>query len=259
LRVVAADRCREFNAVGKKASAITRGSLLERFTAAAEARHLSQNTFTADRRTWLKLIAWTAAEGLALQALPSDSAGSSRRRRLAAGALLIAYLYCKELRLSRMAACLEQNEAIKPLGATSEGSSLISSKDHRDETCRKTTWPLTSAAGGRFWRGRQLLVWDPRSLSVLTVPEADRFLGAGKNAASLKRIRAAPSFAYKHCDLKNPSARIEPPLQKEPKDPISPGHPGLVDYLKALQRGYGSALAFQLASASSTGYLISVR
>ena len=50
-------------------------SLLERVTTAAEERHLSQNTLTAYRRTWLKLIAWSAAEGLALGTLPSDRAG----------------------------------------------------------------------------------------------------------------------------------------------------------------------------------------
>jgi hypothetical protein len=38
-----------------------------------------------DRRTWLKLIAWAAAEGLALETLPSDRAGefykeATRRR-----------------------------------------------------------------------------------------------------------------------------------------------------------------------------------
>jgi site-specific recombinase XerD len=48
---------------------------LERVTTAAEKRHLSQNTLTAYRRTWLKLIAWAAAEGLALETLPSDRAG----------------------------------------------------------------------------------------------------------------------------------------------------------------------------------------
>ena len=45
-------------------------SLFERVTAAAEERHLSQNTLTAYRRTWLKLIAWSAAEGLVLETLP---------------------------------------------------------------------------------------------------------------------------------------------------------------------------------------------
>ena len=49
--------------------------LLERVTTAADERHLSQNTLTAYRRTWLKLIAWAAAEGLALETLPSDRAG----------------------------------------------------------------------------------------------------------------------------------------------------------------------------------------
>jgi site-specific recombinase XerD len=50
-------------------------SLLERVTAVAEERHLSQNTLTAYRRTWLKLIAWSAAEGVVLETLPSERAG----------------------------------------------------------------------------------------------------------------------------------------------------------------------------------------
>jgi site-specific recombinase XerD len=50
-------------------------SLLERVTTAAEERHLSQNTLTAYRRTWLKLIAWIAAEGLAIETLPLERAG----------------------------------------------------------------------------------------------------------------------------------------------------------------------------------------
>jgi site-specific recombinase XerD len=54
---------------------VSANSLLERVTAAAEERHLSQNTLTAYRRTWLKLIAWSAAEGLALETLPSERAG----------------------------------------------------------------------------------------------------------------------------------------------------------------------------------------
>jgi hypothetical protein len=46
---------------------VSEDSLLERVTAAAEERHLSQNTLTAYRRTWLNAIAWAAAEGLALE------------------------------------------------------------------------------------------------------------------------------------------------------------------------------------------------
>ena len=49
--------------------------LLERVTAAAEEPHLSQNTLTAYRRTWLNAIAWAAAEGLALETLPLERAG----------------------------------------------------------------------------------------------------------------------------------------------------------------------------------------
>jgi hypothetical protein len=40
--------------------------------------------------------------------------------------------------------------------------------------------------------------------------EAYVLLGEGKNTASSKRIRAALSFGYKHCELKNPFAQIEP-------------------------------------------------
>ena len=50
-------------------------SLLQRVTAAAEQRQLSQHTLTAYRRTWLKLVAWAAAEGLVLEILPSGRAG----------------------------------------------------------------------------------------------------------------------------------------------------------------------------------------
>ena len=58
-------------------------SLFERVTAAAEERHLSQNTLTAYRRTWLKLIAWSAAEGLVLETLPlarASGAGAMGRQ-----------------------------------------------------------------------------------------------------------------------------------------------------------------------------------
>ena len=50
-------------------------SLLERVTAAAEERQLSHNSLLAYRRTWLKIIAWAASEGLVLETLPSERAG----------------------------------------------------------------------------------------------------------------------------------------------------------------------------------------
>jgi hypothetical protein len=50
-------------------------SLLERVTAAAEERQLSHNSLLAYRRTWLKIIAWAAAEGLVLETLPSERVG----------------------------------------------------------------------------------------------------------------------------------------------------------------------------------------
>ena len=77
-------------------------------------------------------------------------------------------------------------------------------------------------------------------------------IGSGrKNAASLKQIRAALSFAYKHWDLMNPFAKIEPPLHNEPQIRylLLSDIRRLLDYLKARQQGYGSALAFHLANA----------
>ena len=56
----------EFEASGvetkKGSEAVIENSLLERVTAAAEERHLSKNTLTAYRRTWLKAIGWAVAD-----------------------------------------------------------------------------------------------------------------------------------------------------------------------------------------------------
>jgi site-specific recombinase XerD len=54
---------------------VSEDSILERVTTAAHERHLSQNTLIAYRRTWLKLIAWSASEGLVLQTLPAERVG----------------------------------------------------------------------------------------------------------------------------------------------------------------------------------------
>ena len=42
------------------------------------------NSLIAYRRTWLKIIAWAAAEGLVLETFPVERVGSSMRRRPAA-------------------------------------------------------------------------------------------------------------------------------------------------------------------------------
>ena len=70
-------------------------------------------------------------------------------------------------------------------------------------------------------------------------------------AASLKQIRAALSFAYRHWDLKNPFAKIDSPIQNEPQIRylLLADIRRLLGYLKARQQGYGSALAFHLANA----------
>jgi site-specific recombinase XerD len=97
------------------------------------------------------------------------------------------------------------------------------------------------AAYERTWKA--FLAWaaassvDPRALSFPTAPEAYRFLGEGKNAASLKQIRAALSFAYRHWDAKNPFTKIDPPLHKEPQVRylLLADIRRLLDYLKARQ------------------------
>jgi integrase len=77
------------------------------------------------------------------------------------------------------------------------------------------------------------------------------FLGEGKNAGSLKQIRAALSLPYKHRDVKNPFAKIDPPLHREPQIRYLAlaDIRRLLDYLNSRQQGYGSALAFHLANA----------
>ena len=81
------------------------------------------------------------------------------------------------------------------------------------------------------------------------------FLGNGKNAASLKQIRAALSFANKHWDLKNPFAKIDPPLHKEPQIRylLLADIRRLLDYLKFRKNGYDSALAFHLGTPQEKG------
>ena len=53
-------------------AAVSEDSLLERVTAAAEERQLSHNSLITYRRTWLKIIAWAAAEGLVLETFPAE-------------------------------------------------------------------------------------------------------------------------------------------------------------------------------------------
>ena len=61
-------------------------SLLKRVTAAAEERQLSQNSLLAYRRTWLKIIAWAAAEGLVLETFPAERVGEFYEEATAAEA-----------------------------------------------------------------------------------------------------------------------------------------------------------------------------
>jgi hypothetical protein len=93
---------------------------------------------------------------------------------------------------------LGQNDELKPSGSDVGG--LLA--DLLEGARRRNLSANSLAAYQPTWRA--FLAWaaaanlDPRALSFPTAPEAYRFLGEGKNAASLKQIRAALSFAYKH-------------------------------------------------------------
>jgi integrase len=146
---------------------------------------------------------------------------------------------------------LGENEEAKPSGSDIGG--LLA--DLLEGARRRNLSANSLAAYERTWKA--FLAWaaaaglDPRALSFPTAPEAYRFLGEGKNAANLKQIRAALSFAYRHWDVKNPFAKIDPPLHKEPQVRylLLADVRRLLEYLNAWQQGYGSALAFHLANA----------
>ena len=106
----------------------------------------------------------------------------------------------------------------------------------------------------RTWT--QFVAWasaaslDPRSLPSAAAQEAYGWLGEKKGAATIKQIRAALAFAYKHWDLKNPFGKIEPPLQNEPQIRylMLGDIRRLLAHLKGQQESYGSQLAFHLAN-----------
>jgi hypothetical protein len=92
---------------------------------------------------------------------------------------------------------LVENREAAPSGSDSGGFLA----DLLEGARRRNLSANSLAAYERTWRA--FLAWaaaagfDPRALSFPTAPEAYSFLGQGKNAASLKQIRAALSFAYR--------------------------------------------------------------
>ena len=150
-----------------------------------------------------------------------------------------------------MAPCLGKMTKSAPSGSDLGG--LLA--DLLEGARRRNLSDNSLAAYERTWR--TFLAWaaaaslDPRALSFPTALEGYTFLGEGKNAASLKQIRAALSFAYRHWDIKNPFAKIDPPIHKEPQIRylLLADIRRLLGYLKTRQQGYGSSLAFHLANA----------
>jgi hypothetical protein len=82
-------------------------------------------------------------------------------------------------------------------------------------------------------------------LGSLSIP------GRGEEYCESQADPRGAFLAYKHWELKNPFAKIEPPLHKEPQIRylLLADIRRLLDYLKTRQNGYGSALAFHLANA----------
>jgi hypothetical protein len=146
---------------------------------------------------------------------------------------------------------LAENDELKASGSDVGG--LLS--DLIEGARRRHLSPNSLMACEQTWRA--LLAWaavlniDPRNLPFPEALEIYRFLGKDKGAASLKQIRAALSFPYKHWDFKNPFAKIDPPLHKEPqiRYHLLVDIRRLLAFLKAKQNGYGSSLAFHLANA----------
>jgi hypothetical protein len=147
-----------------------------------------------------------------------------------------------------MPPCLWKITKVGSREVTFNGFRPISSRPRGAGTYRGTVSRPMSAPGGRFSRGRPLQVWIRGAFLFLPPWKRIGSWARGKNAASLKQIRAALSFAYKHWDLKNPFAKIEPPLQNEPQIRylLLSQIRRLLDYLKSRRQGYGSALAFHL-------------
>ena len=130
-----------------------------------------------------------------------------------------------------------------------KGSSPTCSRPRDGVTCRVTVSRRRSAPGHDFWPGLPRWV-SIRGVFLSLLPW--RPIGSwarGRTRRASKQIRAALSFAYKHWDLKNPFAKIEPPLHKEPQIRylLLSDIGRLFAYLKV--QGYGSALAFHLANA----------
>ena len=92
---------------------------------------------------------------------------------------------------------LGENEESAPSGSDLGG--LLA--DLLEGARRRNLSANSLAAYERTWR--TFLAWvaaasfDPRALSFRTALEGYGFLGEGRNAASLKQIRATLSFAYR--------------------------------------------------------------
>jgi len=141
-----------------------------------------------------------------------------------------------------------------PLPPGSDPSSLLG--DLLEAARRRNLSGHSLLAYQRAWT--RLLSWaaatdcDPRQLSGATALEAYAWLSQGKGPATIKQLRAALSFAFQHWDLKNPFAKIEPPIHNEPQIHylMLADVRRLLAHLRSQENdGYGARLAFHLANA----------
>ena len=149
---------------------------------------------------------------------------------------------------------VENENPPSPLPPGSDPSSLLG--DLLEAARRRNLSGHSLLAYQRAWI--QFLSWaaandcDPRQLSGATALQAYAWLSEGKGPATIKQLRAALSFAFRHWDLKNPFAQIEPPIHNEPQIHylMLTDVRRLLAHLRSLENdGYGARLAFHLANA----------
>ena len=158
---------------------------------------------------------------LRLMELPPESPLSTMRRRWRTGSPAFVRRFktrSPKRRLCRMAPCRGKMMSKSPLEAISEGSWPTSSKARDGVTFPRQPCRL-SAPGPNSGLGCS---GEPGSASAFFsyCPGSVPIFREGKNAATLKQCRAALSFAYRHWNLINPFAKIDPPIQKGAPHPL---------------------------------------
>ncbi|MDB6175882.1 MAG: tyrosine recombinase XerC [Chthoniobacteraceae bacterium] len=182
-------------------------AVLSKVMAAAEQRQLSQNTLTAYRRTWLKVIAWSGTEGLALSTLSKDQADrfyrEITRERSAAHHLQVkAALQLLYKTLDAVNPFSEshapkfriENTEIRYLPAAALSALLLKLRNTQDDYFGRLTYHLSLAL---FYTACRFHEWASLDLDQL-VYRGDRDIEAVKmkvKGGKLREVPIAPALA----------------------------------------------------------------